>query len=515
MTALDVKPVSTPVKTSLTLDLLDQTSIDGVVAEIGDPVDSVFSCAGLPGPPFTDLQVATVDFIGARQLIEGLLRRCRDGTSISCIASGAGVGWQQELETFSPLLATETFADAVAWCEENAEVAFPFGGYRMSKVVVNQYVAKVCSIYGAQGVRINCLNPGPTATPMMPSFEETNGKETIENTLGVIHRYSQPEEQAWPMVCLNSPPLQLRHRRGAVGRRRVPRDVVDGKSPASRWGNRTGRVRDPHVPVHGPRGFDRALGAIIPTTMRHGPDPSRRDPAGRVTRTTGELVKSTGDGAIAAFRSARSTGCGAAVGRAAGPGRAGLAGRHRAAGCAWASTSATPPSATATGTAPEVNRAARVMAVAHGGQVVCSRVVGRARARRVRSRRPRRAPPPRSAERRCTSSRSRCPGCPRVHPPLRSLDAYRSNLPHELSSFVGREDTTRTIADLVAIAIGSCPSSVSAASGRPGSRCRSAPSCCPSTTDGVWFCELAHGARSRRPARRRRRRGEATRHRRG
>jgi len=21
----------------------------------------------------------------------------------------------------------------------------------------------------------------------------------------VIHRYSQPEEQAWPMVCLNSP----------------------------------------------------------------------------------------------------------------------------------------------------------------------------------------------------------------------------------------------------------------------------------------------------------------------
>ena len=32
VTALDLKPVSTPVKTSLTLDLLDQASIDGVVA---------------------------------------------------------------------------------------------------------------------------------------------------------------------------------------------------------------------------------------------------------------------------------------------------------------------------------------------------------------------------------------------------------------------------------------------------------------------------------------------------
>ena len=66
VTALDLKPVSTPVKTSLTLDLLDQASIDGVVGEIDGPVDSVFSCAGLPGPPFTDLQTAIVNFIGAR-----------------------------------------------------------------------------------------------------------------------------------------------------------------------------------------------------------------------------------------------------------------------------------------------------------------------------------------------------------------------------------------------------------------------------------------------------------------
>ena len=141
VTALDVKPVSTPVKTSLTLDLLDQASIDGVVGEIDGPVDSVFSCAGLPGPPFTDLQTAIVNFIGARHLIEGLLPKMPEGSSISCIASGAGVGWQQELETYAPLHATTSFADAVKWCEENADVAFPMGGYRMSKVVVNQYVA--------------------------------------------------------------------------------------------------------------------------------------------------------------------------------------------------------------------------------------------------------------------------------------------------------------------------------------------------------------------------------------
>ena len=69
VTALDLKPVSTPVKTSIELDLLDHASIDAVVAQIDGPIDAVFSCAGLPGPPFTDLQTGIVNFIGARTLI--------------------------------------------------------------------------------------------------------------------------------------------------------------------------------------------------------------------------------------------------------------------------------------------------------------------------------------------------------------------------------------------------------------------------------------------------------------
>ena len=106
VTALDLKPVSTPVKTSIELDLLDHASIDSVVAQIDDPVDAVFSCAGLPGPPFTDLQTAIVNFIGARTLMEGLLPKIPEGGAIACIASGAGVGWQQELANYAPLLAT-------------------------------------------------------------------------------------------------------------------------------------------------------------------------------------------------------------------------------------------------------------------------------------------------------------------------------------------------------------------------------------------------------------------------
>ncbi len=164
VTALDVKPVSTPVTTSMTLDLLDQASIDAVVAEIDGPVDSVFSCAGLPGPPFTDCRPRSVNFIGARALIEGLLPKIPEG----------GVGLVHRIGRRSRMAAgardvraaardRRRSTTALAWCEEQPRGAFPMGGYRMSKVVVNQYVAAiVCDQFGERGVRLNCLNPGPT-----------------------------------------------------------------------------------------------------------------------------------------------------------------------------------------------------------------------------------------------------------------------------------------------------------------------------------------------------------------
>ena len=104
--ALDVQPVSAPVKESIHADLVDRRSIDDAIAAIGAPVHAVFSCAGLPGPPFTDMQVMTVNFIGARHLVEGLLGQMPPGAAVACIASAAGLGWQQQVETFAPLLAT-------------------------------------------------------------------------------------------------------------------------------------------------------------------------------------------------------------------------------------------------------------------------------------------------------------------------------------------------------------------------------------------------------------------------
>jgi class 3 adenylate cyclase/DNA-binding SARP family transcriptional activator len=98
---------------------------------------------------------------------------------------------------------------------------------------------------------------------------------------------------------------------------------------------------------------------------------------------------------------------------------------------------------------PAVNQAARLMGIAHGGQIVCSGVVaelvgdhfdlvdlGLHRLRDLESA--------------LRVFQIVAPGLESRFPPLGSLDAYRSNLPHELSVLVGRGDDVAAVVKALA-----------------------------------------------------------------
>ena len=115
VTAIDIKPTDVPVA---------RFARGGPPRSSGDrggrrrrstgPVDGLFSCAGLPGPPFSELDTMKVNFVGARHLAEQLVPKMRAGSSISAISSSAAVGWWDQMETIGPLLATQGFDEAVA-----------------------------------------------------------------------------------------------------------------------------------------------------------------------------------------------------------------------------------------------------------------------------------------------------------------------------------------------------------------------------------------------------------------
>ena len=101
---------------------------------------------------------------------------------------------------------------------------------------------------------------------------------------------------------------------------------------------------------------------------------------------------------------------------------------------------------------PALNRAARLMGMGHGGQVLVSHAteqlvggslpasvelldLGEHRLRDLS--RPERI------------FQLRAPGCDTQFPPLRSLDAARTNLPVQLTSFVGRDEDVKVVGALL------------------------------------------------------------------
>jgi len=199
--ALDVRAPSVEVARSLQTDLRDEAAIDATVASIDEPVDAVFSCAGL-APTAPALDVMTVNFVGARHLIEGLVPRLRTPGAIACIASVAGFRWPQHADALAELMTVPAFEDARRWCTDHPEVVAD--GYSFSKMATVFYVMWRAVQLAPLGIRMNAVSPGPVETPMMPEFEAALGKGWMDAFPKPLGRASRPEEQAEALAFANS-----------------------------------------------------------------------------------------------------------------------------------------------------------------------------------------------------------------------------------------------------------------------------------------------------------------------
>ena len=201
--AIDIKkPDASGLASFTECDLREPAQIDSAVDRIGSVVNMLFNCAGLPNT-FPDLDVMLVNFCGLRHLTERVVPNMTSDGAIACIASTAGIGWLQNMETLGGLVFTPDFAAAKQWCVEHPKLLA--NAYGLSKEAINAYTAFRSFALAQEGVRINCLNPGPTDTPMMPEFEKAVGKAYMDNFPVPLGRHAVAEEQAWPLVFLNSP----------------------------------------------------------------------------------------------------------------------------------------------------------------------------------------------------------------------------------------------------------------------------------------------------------------------
>jgi NAD(P)-dependent dehydrogenase (short-subunit alcohol dehydrogenase family) len=182
-------------------DLRDGEQVESLVASVDGPFDAVFYCAGLPQthPP---RDVMAVNFAALRAVVEGMIPKMSQKGAIAVIASTGGLGFAQRMDVIGELLATDGYDAALHWVEQHPEAVAE--GYTFSKEVVTVYVMQRSFDAIQQGVRINCLSPAATATPMMPEFEKATSPEIMEVMTGPVARMARPEEMGWPLAFLNS-----------------------------------------------------------------------------------------------------------------------------------------------------------------------------------------------------------------------------------------------------------------------------------------------------------------------
>ena len=198
---LDYKQSTLDLASFTHVDLRDGKSIDAAAEKIGGRVDALFNCAGVPYS-FDRMDVMKVNILGTKRLTDKLLPYMGQGSAIASIASLAGGGWARNLALYQELLAIDGFDDGVAWVEANWD-RIP-DAYGMSKEAVIAWTMQSSVALSRKGIRINCIMPGQTQTPMMDEFEKSFSADLLDASTFPSGRRSQPIEQAKPLIFLNS-----------------------------------------------------------------------------------------------------------------------------------------------------------------------------------------------------------------------------------------------------------------------------------------------------------------------
>jgi NAD(P)-dependent dehydrogenase (short-subunit alcohol dehydrogenase family) len=198
---LDIAEPRVPLSRFVQFDLCDEASIGRAVQSVGPEIDALFHCAGQPQTA-PGMEVLLTGFVGPRELTERLLPSLVRGGSVTCVASTAAYAWQSQLDDIRLLLAQPTFGEAAQWCR--AHIGADGQNYALAKGAVSAYTADRSFELAREGLRINCVSPGPTETPMTEEFRKS--EPDYMNRLPLpMARMASPEEQAWVFAFMGSP----------------------------------------------------------------------------------------------------------------------------------------------------------------------------------------------------------------------------------------------------------------------------------------------------------------------
>lgn len=197
----DIKPSPVPLASFTHVDLKDAASIEAGVAAIGGEIDALFNVSGLP-QTFPGEDVVTVNFLGLRHWTQAWLPHIRAGGAIVTVSSLGGMNHLARQPLLTELLDCPDIASGRAWYAAHAERAGD--PYTLSKEAINSWTQRQAPALMARDIRINTTMPSPIDTPMLEDFRKVAGDAVLSAFAKAKGRYSTAEEQALPLILLNS-----------------------------------------------------------------------------------------------------------------------------------------------------------------------------------------------------------------------------------------------------------------------------------------------------------------------
>lgn len=175
-------------------DLSEAAAIDAAIRQLPERIDALCNIAGVPGTAPVDA-VARVNYLGLRHLVEGVLPRMSEGASIVNISSILGYFYPKRLETHKVLAGVKGFEGGLAWLAKNPVPQTGCYEYFKEALIV-WTMQRSHAMFMQQGVRMNCVAPGPVFTPILGEFVTQLGPERVQADAARMKRPAFADEIA-------------------------------------------------------------------------------------------------------------------------------------------------------------------------------------------------------------------------------------------------------------------------------------------------------------------------------
>jgi NAD(P)-dependent dehydrogenase (short-subunit alcohol dehydrogenase family) len=182
-----------------------------VLDRCGGKLDRLVTCAGLGSNVRPASLIASVNYFGAVELLDGLLAALQQGQDPAAVAIVSNSAQMAPLDD-TPFVAAMLDADEPEARRIIDEMDSPIVAYMGSKHALGRAVRRRVRVWGDARVRLNGVAPGPVMTPLLEgTMADPATRKAVENIDIPIGRFGKPEDVAAFVSFLLGPEATWMH----------------------------------------------------------------------------------------------------------------------------------------------------------------------------------------------------------------------------------------------------------------------------------------------------------------